>query len=63
MPDAERVTHLREQADKCLRLASGITDHHTIAELRNMAMVYRTQADRLERGEEPNETPPPSVGS
>ena len=61
----ERPAYLREQAEKCVRLANSLTDHEAAAALRNMAVKYLRIADRLGRGEdsddEPNPLPPMGV--
>ena len=48
MQNALDSAYLREQAEKCVRLANCITDAETIAALRNMAMEYRIRARRLD---------------
>jgi hypothetical protein len=58
------AAYLREQAERCVRLASGVNDPEAATALRNMAMQYQTAAERLERGEtveRPNPPPPPDV--
>ena len=45
VPDA---AFLREQAAKCVRLASSIDDEEAAAALRNMAMNYEILAKRID---------------
>jgi len=49
--EAVTPAYLREQAEKCLRLARGINDAEAIAALRNMAMEYWIRANRLDDAE------------
>lgn len=51
---------LREQAAKCVRLASSIDDEKAAAALRNMAMKYETAATRMD-GRNLNGAPHPKV--
>lgn len=48
MQDAVNSGTLREQAEKCLRLAKCINDPEAIAALRNMALEYQTRAQQLD---------------
>jgi hypothetical protein len=42
------VTHLRELADKCRRVAATLTDENDISSLRQMAAEYDGMANRIE---------------
>ena len=44
---------LREQAQKCLRLAKSIFDPEARASLRNMAALYESRARRLDEANSP----------
>ena len=48
MQETVTAVYLREQAEKCLRLANSILDDQAAAALRNMAMEYEIRARRLE---------------
>jgi hypothetical protein len=43
-----RSAHLRNQADKCLGHATALTDPHTQAELRRLAVEYIEHAAEIE---------------
>ena len=57
------AAYLREQAAKCVRLASSSSDDLAAAALRKLAMEYEIEAERLERaqGGGPQDMPPPIV--
>jgi hypothetical protein len=48
---SERSIYLRDQADKCRRHATAMTDLHTQAELRKLADEYIVRASEIERKE------------
>lgn len=48
MQEAVTAAYLREQAEKCVRLANSINDDQAAAALRNMAMAYEIRARRLD---------------
>ena len=57
MQEPASAAFLREQAEKCVRLANSVNDEEAAAALRNMAMEYQLRADRLEASQ-PNPMPP-----
>ena len=48
MEEAVTADYLREQAEKCVRIANSINDAEATAALRNMAMEYQIRAKRLD---------------
>ena len=45
---SERSIYLRDQADKCRRLAGAMTDPYTRAELQKLAAEYIVRAAEIE---------------
>ncbi len=48
---SERSIYLRDQADKCRRLAGAMTDPYTRAELQKLAAEYIVRAAEIESNE------------
>jgi hypothetical protein len=48
---SQRSTYLRDQAAKCQSHATALTDTHTQAELRKLALEYIERAARIEAAE------------
>jgi hypothetical protein len=48
---SERSIYLRDQAEKCQRHASAMTDAHTQVELRKLAAEYVVRAVAIESAE------------
>jgi hypothetical protein len=48
---SERSTYLRDQADKCRRHATAVSDPYTQAELRKLAIEYTERAAEIETKE------------
>ena len=64
--EAVDAAYLREQADRCVRLAKSVSDPEAIAALRNMAMEYQIRARRLDEASHhgvahPKMEPPPQT--
>ena len=57
MQETVTAAYLREQAEKCVRLANSINDAEATAALRNMAMEYQIRANRLEESQDPDPNP------
>jgi hypothetical protein len=49
MEEAVTPAYLRDQAERCLRLAKGVSDDDAAAALRKMATEYQIQANRLDQ--------------
>jgi hypothetical protein len=62
----KRSVYLRDEADKCRRHATALTDASTQAELRRLAVIYIERAAKIEaaeieakaKGAEPEPLPP-----
>jgi hypothetical protein len=58
---SERSTYLRDQADKCRRHATAVSDPYTQAELQKLAIEYTERAAEIETKEKGASPLPPSL--
>ena len=58
----EGAAYLREQAEKCVRLADSVLDREAAAALRKLAMEYEDRARILEESPPVNGAEHPTMG-